>query len=100
MKKQIFKTNNKCNVTFSLPAKAVNSAKKVALVGDFNNWDVDDPISLKKQKNGSFQVKLKLERGQDYQFRYLIDNTKWENDWEADKYETTPLGVDNSVVCL
>ncbi len=100
MKKQTFKTNNKCDVTFNLPAKAVGKAKKVELLGDFNNWDEENPIAMKKQKNGSFQVKVKLERGRDYQFRYRIDGEKWENDWKADRYEASPLGVENSVVCL
>ncbi|MCI6365047.1 MAG: glycoside hydrolase, partial [Spirochaetia bacterium] len=34
-----------------------------------------------------------------YQFRYLLDGYKWENDWNADKYIPAPYSnADNSVV--
>ncbi|GAB3319616.1 isoamylase early set domain-containing protein [Larkinella ripae] len=89
-----------CKVTFTLPADAVNGAKEVALVGDFNGWDAS-ATALKKQKDGSYKTTVELPVGQDTQFRYLIDGEKWVNDPEADKY--TGSGVssdDNSVVAL
>ncbi len=94
--------NNLCSVTFQLPKEAVEGASKVCLVGDFNEWDLENPILMKKTKDGSFQVKIKLARGRDYHFRYLIDTTRWVNDWNADRYELSPVfgGIENSVVCL
>lgn len=102
MKKQILKKDNQCKVTFSLPPEATQNAKEVALVGDFNAWDRENPILLKRLKNGTFKVAVKLNRGKDYHFRYLIDKEKWQNDWEADRYETSPVdsSVENSVICL
>ena len=102
MKKQMLKKGARCNVTFNLSKEAVGEAKKVSLVGDFNDWDIKNPLAMKRQKNGSFQVRVTLKAGQDYHFRYLIDNEKWENDWSADRYESSPLyaNVENSVVCL
>jgi len=32
-------------------------AKRVFLVGDFNNWDVDN-LSMKKDKKGAWEVRL------------------------------------------
>ena len=69
-------------------------------MGEFNGWDVY-ATPMKKLKDGSFTVTLDLEKGRTYQFRYLIDETRWENDWEADKYVPTPFGnIENSVVIV
>ncbi len=87
-------------ITFSLPAAAVNQAKKVGLVGDFNGWDVNKPIELKKQKDGSFATTLDLNTGSEYQYRFLINGEVWENDWKADKYVPTPFGTFNSVITV
>ena len=36
---------------------------------------------------------------QKFQFRYLLDGCRWENDWKADKYIPAPFSnADNSVV--
>lgn len=100
MKKEYLKSRNVCKVTFRLPKVAAVDAKSVHLVGDFNNWSVyANP--MKRLKTGDFTLTLELEPGRDYQFRYLIDETKWENDWHADKYVTSPYGdSENSVVTI
>ena len=95
--KKFLKSKPVCKATFSLPTEAVATAKKVVLIGDFNNWDTEAGISMKKQKNG-FKATLDLETGKEYEFRYLLDGEVWENDWAADKYVATPFGVENSVV--
>ena len=54
---------------------------------------------MKKRESGYYTTKLDLETGKEYQFLYLIDESKWENDWNADKYVKSPYGDnDNSVV--
>lgn len=95
--KKFLKSKPVCKATFSLPTEAVATAKKVVLIGDFNNWDTEAGISMKKQKN-VFKATLDLETGKEYEFRYLLDGEVWENDWAADKYVATPFGVENSVV--
>ncbi|MBE6351208.1 MAG: glycoside hydrolase [Spirochaetaceae bacterium] len=94
------KTQKTCAVTFEVSAEAAAGAENIWLVGDFNCWSsIDTP--MKKKKDGSFSVKLTLETGKEYQFRYLIDGTKWENDWAADKYVPAPYScTDNSVVIV
>lgn len=74
------------------------NASDVHVAGEFNNWSEQDS-PLKKLKNGSFSATIDLEKGREYQFRYLIDG-KWENDDEADKYVTNPMGTENSVVTV
>ena len=95
LKKQYLKTKNVCKVTFSLPAAV--QGETVFLVGDFNNWD-EKATPMKRQKDGSFTTVLELEKGREYQFRYLVNGTEWHNDWEADRYVPNPFSGDNSVV--
>lgn len=99
--KRFSKDGKKCKATFSLPKEATDEAKEVLLLGEFNNWDLNNPVVMKKQKDGSFKVSLDLKTGRDYQFRYLIDRLYWENDWKADDYVHIPdFDIDNSVVFI
>jgi 1,4-alpha-glucan branching enzyme len=95
LKKEYFKTKpNVCKVTFGL-SDAIN-AESAYLVGDFNGWnEVRTP--MKKLKTRGFTVTLELEKGHEYQFRYLVNGTEWHNDWNADKYVPNPYSGDNSV---
>lgn len=98
IKKDYLTTKNKCMVTFRLPSIAAPNAKCVCIVGEFNGWNMR-ANPMKKQKNGDYSITLELAPGRQYQYRYLIDESKWENDWRADKYVRSPLGnCDNSVV--
>ncbi len=100
IKKSYLKTKNSCKVTFKLPKAAAPDAEQICLVGDFNNWNIQSDI-MKKQKNGDYAIALNLEPGRQYQFKYLIDNQTWENDWNADLYVKNPFGDgDNSVVIV
>ena len=85
---------------FTLPASIVGEAKSVVLLGDFNNWDRDKGVILKKGKDGSFKASLELETGKEYEYRFLLDESRWENDDLADKYIQTSYGVENSVVSV
>jgi len=98
----IIKTYSKskpvCKVTFEVSAEAVNGAKSVSLLGDFNEWN---PTALKKQKDGNFKASMELEKGKEFAFRYLVDNDVWINDEAADKYVASGVSYDeNSVVVL
>ena len=85
-------------MTFRLPKIAASDAKSVCIVGDFNNWNIH-ANPMKKLKNGDYTIKLDLEPRKEYQYRYFIDESKWENDWNADKYVKSLYGdSDNSVV--
>lgn len=90
--------SGKCEVTFTVSAEAAQGAKNINIAGDFNSWSsTDNPMTL--GKDGSFSITLELEPNKEYQFRYLLDGYKWENDWKADKYIPAPYSnADNSVV--
>ncbi|MFT3902473.1 MAG: isoamylase early set domain-containing protein [Niabella sp.] len=87
-------------VKFSLPAEAIGNATKVVLLGDFNNWDIEEAAELAAQKDGSFAVELSLAAGT-YEYKFYLDNGTWENDWAAESYVFNPAtGVDNSVITI
>ncbi|WP_372745243.1 isoamylase early set domain-containing protein [Lutibacter sp.] len=100
LKKQFLKSKPICKVTFSLSEEEAKGAKKVDLLGDFNDWNTKKAIALKKNKNGSFKVVLDLDVEKEYQFKYLFDGAQWENDWDADKYVDNGIGEENSVVVV
>lgn len=86
-------------VTFSLPVDVAPNAKSVQVIGEFNNWDMRTAPAMKASKN-EYSATLELNSGT-YQFRYLIDGLRWENDFAADNYVSSPFaGINNSVLIL
>lgn len=100
VKKVYLKRKNLCKVTFRLPKTAAPEAKQVCVVGEFNDWNIyANP--MKRLKSGEFTLTLDLMPGREYQYRYLIDDVQWENDWNADRYVRSPYGdSDNSVITV
>src|SRR3954463_9323256 len=84
-------TNGKALVTFRIPAEAGASTAQV--LGDFNDWS---PTALQPTPAGGFELSLELESARIYRFRYLLDEARWENDWQADSYVPNEYGGDDS----
>ena len=100
IKKQYSKKKQICKVTFDVPAEADRDLQTVHVVGEFNGWSTT-ATPMKRKKNGVYSTTVDLQPGQEYQFRYLLDNTQWENDNEADKYAETPYrDAVNSVIVI
>jgi 1,4-alpha-glucan branching enzyme len=100
IKKQYLKNKSVCKVTFTLPKDMVDSVENVSLVGDFNDWNTE-ANPMKHRKDGAFEATVNLEKGHEYQFRYLLDGRKWENDNGADRYVRSPYGdAENSIVVV
>jgi len=95
LKKQFLKSKDVCKVTFYTPASI--EAENVYLVGDFNEWS-ETTHAMEPLKDGRFKITLELDKGNTYQFRYLVDKSEWHNDWEADRYVANPFSGDNSIV--
>lgn len=99
--KTFHKTKPTCKVVFDLEkeveAELGEKICRVSLVGDFNGWDQNADL-MKKLKGGVWRVSKDLEKEKEYQFRYLINGTIWQNDWKADKYVPNSVGGDNSVI--
>ena len=97
--KEYRKGDSKCKVTFRLPKEAAPEAKQITLVGDFNSWD-SGKTPMSRTKNGDFFVSIELKPQREYRFRYCIDGTQWENDWQADKYLPNDFGSEDSVLII
>lgn len=94
--KQYLKSKPVCKVTFSILAE---DAKKVSLVGSFNEWNAK-ATPLKKLKNGTFKGVVDLDKDESYEFKYVVDGT-YMNDDAADSYVWSDYAAaDNSVVTV
>jgi hypothetical protein len=100
LKKQFLKSKPVCKVTFTIDPTLIEGAKEVAVLGDFNNWDPSE-ATMRKLKDGSFTKTIELGVGSEYQFRYLVDGTRWINDSGADKFVHSGVAAEeNGVVTL
>ncbi|MFO7868332.1 MAG: isoamylase early set domain-containing protein [Bacteroidales bacterium] len=96
MRKAFSKTKPECKVTFKIPADILAGAKKAAVAGEFNNWNPEaNPVRIVK---GEGSVSIPLETGQSYQYKFIVDNDRWENDPDADSYIANEFGEANSIV--
>ncbi|MBN2806494.1 MAG: isoamylase early set domain-containing protein [Prolixibacteraceae bacterium] len=97
LKKQFLKSSDVCKVTFRLSKADTNNAEKVNLAGSFNGWNTQSEL-MSSLKSGDFTLTLSLPVNQEYEFRYLLNDTQWINDPEADAYAQNGLGEENSIL--
>ena len=98
LKKQYAKDKKTCKVMFVLSDQV--NAETVTLHGDFTKWE-KAPVKMKRYKDGNFKASVTLKSGKQYRFRYQLDGERWENDWDADRYATSPVSPEeNSVIVL
>lgn len=83
-----------CKVTFKLPKEAAE--KKVAVVGDFNNWNPH--TNQLERRNDSWQITLRFKPESEVKFRYFIDDEKWVNDDSADGAIGNIYGTEDSLL--
>ena len=88
-------------IAFTLPAEAVEGASEVMLLGDFNNWNPEEAPKLERQSDGSFKAIAHLEEGYTYHYRFLLNDGRWVNDYNAQSYVGIPgLHIDNCVITV
>ena len=91
--KKYFKTKEEADVTFEFSRDDVTS---VSLFAEFNEWQ---PILMKfNKKEKAFRTKVRLPKNTSFQFRYLLNDAEWENDYKADQYLPNVFGGEDSVV--
>ena len=71
-----------------------HDAGKVSLTGEFNNWDANSLPMFNDQ--GRWKIDVLLAPG-DYQYKFVIDNSRWILDPSGEKIYT-PKGQLNSIV--
>jgi len=89
-------SNGRVSVTFELPASIW--ADSIYLVGDFNNWDTNSLPMKQRRSDGVWEITLPLDAGREYQYRYLVNGTDWQNDSQAERYTPNPFSSENSVL--
>lgn len=95
LQKTFYKTKDYCKVKFSLkPALA----ETVEILGLNNDWQ--HSVTMSKKKDGSFSAEINLPKESKHEFKYLVDNTLWLNDPEADAEVPNVFGGSNSLVSI
>jgi len=92
-KKSYVRGGRTCRVTFELPPQV--QASQVVLLGEFTDWSA---VPLEERKDGRFSVTLSLEARRSYRYRFLVDGSRWENDWQADAYVANDFGGEDSLI--
>lgn len=89
--------NGKVRVTFRLSEHIW--ADRIALVGEFNDWDTATHCLHQSRDSADWHITLELEAGRRYRFRYVVDESTWMDDDHADDCAPDPYGGFDSIVC-
>ena len=95
IQKTYFKTKDYCKVklTFNF-----DNAERIAVIGLNNDWE--NSIEMNKKKDGSFTCDVSLPKNSQHEFKYLVNDTIWLNEPEADHERPNMFGGSNSVIVL
>lgn len=93
--KTYYKTRDYCKVKFSFK---IENAETVEILGLNRDWQ--KPISMSKKKDGSFGADVTLPKDSKHEFKYLVNETEWLNEPEADAQQPNIFGGSNSVIVL
>ncbi len=91
-KKNAAPKSGRKKVTFTLETA---HAQKVALLGDFNNWDSRKHV-MKPNGDGAWKKTLMLFPGE-YEYKFLVDG-RWTDDPNNASRRFNPYGTSNSVI--
>ena len=97
IKKQYLKSKDLYKVTWAIDKKTANGAEAINLSGSFNDWSHHEH-PMEKLRSGAFKIVMELPKNEEYQFRYLVDQTKWINEDEADRYTDNQLSNEQNCV--
>ncbi len=95
VQKTYYKTKDYCKVKFSLKA---DEAETIAILGLNSDWS--NSVTMSRKKDGSFSADVNLPKDSIHEFKYLVNETLWLNDPEADKEVPNVFGGSNSVIVV
>lgn len=95
VQKTYYKTKDYCKVKFSF---TVENAETVEILGLNSDWE--NSIVMSKKKDGSFSADVNLPKESTHEFKYLVNETEWLNEPEADTVAPNVYGGTNSVITL
>ncbi len=95
VQKTYYKTKDYCKVKFSFK---VENAETIEILGLNSDWE--NSIIMSKKKDGTFSADVNLPKDSTHEFKYLVNETEWLNEPEADKVAPNVYGGTNSVISL
>ena len=97
VKKKAIKKSKLTSVTFE--TADFEEASTICLAGEFNDWQ-PAKTPMKRRKDGSWAVTVRLPKKSRFEYRFVIDGETWVADEQADGLVPNPFGGQNSVVDL
>jgi len=76
----------------------VDNAETVEILGLNNDWN--NAVIMSRKKDGSFSADVNLPKDSKHEFKYLVNETTWLNEPEADSLKPNEFGGTNSVITL
>lgn len=98
IQKTYYKTKDYCKVKFTLKPESPETVETVAIAGLNGDWQTF--VTMNRKKDGSFTAEVSLPKDSQHEFKYVINETEWINDPEADKETKNEFGGRNSVLVL
>ena len=95
VQKTYYKTKDYCKVKFSFH---VENAETIEILGLNSDWEKS--IIMSKKKDGTFSADVNLPKESRHEFKYLVNETEWLNEPEADTEQANQYGGANSVIVL
>ena len=95
VQKTYYKTKDYCKVKFSFN---VENAETVEILGLNSDWE--NSVIMSRKKDGTFSADVNLPKDSRHEFKYLVNETEWVNDPEADSEQPNVYGGSNSVISL
>ncbi|MBX3256492.1 MAG: isoamylase early set domain-containing protein [Chitinophagaceae bacterium] len=95
VQKTYFKTKDYCKVKFSFKPE---NAETVEILGLNSDWQ--NSIIMSRKKDGTFSADVNLPKDSRHEFRYLVNETEWLNEPEADNEIPNIYGGTNSLITV
>jgi 1,4-alpha-glucan branching enzyme len=95
VQKTYFKTKDYCKVKFAVN---IEDAETVEILGLNSDWE--NSITMRRKKDGTFTCEVSLPKNLKHEFKYLVNQSEWMNEPEADAEHPNVFGGSNSVIIL
>ena len=93
IQKTYFKTKDYCKVKFTA---SFENAETIEILGLNSDWG--NSVVMSRKKDGSFTCDVSLQKNTQHEFKYLVNETIWINEPEADGENPNVFGGCNSVI--
>jgi hypothetical protein len=95
VQKTYFKTKDYCKVKFTYNHE---NAETVEILGLNSDWE--NAVLMSKKKDGTFTCDVSLPKNTQHEFKYLVNETLWLNEPDADSENPNIFGGSNSVILI